>query len=40
MLNVPVPIASDPMLAAEGMAVGPDGLYATSTESGDLLWLF
>jgi hypothetical protein len=40
VLNVPVPIASDPMLAAEGMAVGPDGLYATSTESGDLLWLF
>lgn len=38
--NVPVPIAGDPMLAAEGLTVGPEGLYATSTQSGDLLWLF
>jgi hypothetical protein len=39
-LTLPVTLASDPTLAAEGLAIVPGGLYVTSTQSGDILWLF
>jgi hypothetical protein len=37
---LPVTLASDTMIAAEGLAVVAGGLYATSTQSGDILWAF
>jgi Carboxypeptidase regulatory-like domain len=37
---LPVTLASDTTLAAEGLAVVAGGLYATSTQSGDILWVF
>ena len=39
-ITVPVTLASAPLVAAEGFAIVPGGLYVTSTQSGDILWLF
>jgi hypothetical protein len=40
MFALPFALASDPMLAAEGVTAAPTGLYVTSTESGQLVRMF
>ena len=38
--TLPVTLSSDTMLAAEAVTVTAGGLYVTSTQSGQILWLF